>query len=134
MFPSLLCREIKEKQHKNDFIKTSPFVDYLLVSVCTGRPVRIYGELIEYLMEKHKDIKALVMDFEGKNVMLYWLAGKTPLECPEDIIPHSTLGVAAPAHWWALSNQGVLPLPSDYGCGCDCGCSENAVAVECCGL
>lgn len=85
--------------------------------------MRVYGELIEYLMEKHGDIKALVMDFEGKNVMLYWLADRTPLQCPEDVIPHLTLGLATPAHWWALSNNAV---PSS---GCNC-CSYSAYAMD----
>lgn len=32
-----------------------------------------YGELIEYLLNKSPDIHALQMDFEGKNIMLYYL-------------------------------------------------------------
>ena len=94
---------------------------FLQSSWYTGRPVKVYGELIEYLMEKNEDIKALVMDFEGKNIMLYWLAGRTPAQNPEDVIPQFTLGVATPAHWWALSNQG-----SACNCNCDCRHPERA--------
>ena len=87
--------------------------------------MRVYGELIEYLMEKHEDIKALVMDFEGKNVMLYWLAGRAPLQCPEDIIPHFVLGAATPAHWWSLSNNTSLSTV------CSCCCGDSEYAKEC---
>eukprot|EP00597_Dinobryon_sp_UTEXLB2267_P001362 CAMPEP_0170063494 /NCGR_PEP_ID=MMETSP0019_2-20121128/4338_1 /TAXON_ID=98059 /ORGANISM="Dinobryon sp., Strain UTEXLB2267" /LENGTH=320 /DNA_ID=CAMNT_0010269933 /DNA_START=252 /DNA_END=1216 /DNA_ORIENTATION=- len=40
-----------------------------------GKSVTSYGDLISYLMEKHSDIQAVEMDFEGRNVLLYFLAG-----------------------------------------------------------
>ncbi len=39
-----------------------------------GQPVKKYSELIEYLMAKDPGIKALQLDFEGKNILLYHLA------------------------------------------------------------
>jgi hypothetical protein len=38
-----------------------------------GDYVKRYGELIEYLLNKSPDIHPVQMDFEGKNIMLYYL-------------------------------------------------------------
>jgi hypothetical protein len=38
-----------------------------------GDFVKRYGELIEFLLEKSPEIHPLQMDFEGKNIMLYYL-------------------------------------------------------------
>lgn len=69
------------------------------------RPVRVYGELVEYLLEKHPAIRALEMDFDGKNVLLYYLAGIDPLVNPEEPIENISKGAATAAIWWRLSKQ-----------------------------
>ena len=38
-----------------------------------GGLVKSYGDFIEYLLRKSPEIHALQMDFEGKNIMLYFL-------------------------------------------------------------
>jgi hypothetical protein len=69
------------------------------------RPVRVYGELIEYLLEKHPAIRSLEMDFDGKNVLLYFLGGVDPLANPEESIPNICKGEASASVWWQLSKQ-----------------------------
>jgi hypothetical protein len=49
--------------------------------------VRTYEDLVEHLMSLHPDIRALEMDFEGKNVLLYWLADRVPLGDPVEPTP-----------------------------------------------
>jgi hypothetical protein len=80
-----------------------------------GEPVKKYAELIEYLMSKDKDIKALEMDFEGKNILLYHLGVEPHLRAvhqQEYIIPLRDpsitrdlmcRGPATPEMWWGLS-------------------------------
>ena len=64
-----------------------------------GLQVRLYGDLIEYLLDKHEDIHALEMDFEGKNVMLYYLAGQIPLNDPNEVIAHLSKGPIDFSSW-----------------------------------
>ena len=37
-----------------------------------GRPVRVYADLIEYLMQKHPEINAISMDFDGNSYASYF--------------------------------------------------------------
>lgn len=70
-----------------------------------GEYVKSYGELIEYLLNKSQDIHPLQMDFEGKNIMLYYLGGRAPLSDPQQALTHVCKGVATPEMWWELSNS-----------------------------
>ena len=76
--------------------------------------MRQYGDFIEYLMAKGEGgiIRAVEMDFEGKNVMLYYLGdgggvggGVTPKSVPEAFRRHVVRGPATAATWWALSGN-----------------------------
>ena len=58
-------------------------------------------------MSKDKDIKAVEMDFEGKNILLYHMCGMTPLSPPEQPLQHVARGVATAEKWWALSVIGT---------------------------
>lgn len=69
----------------------------------TGHEVSDYGSFIEYLMHKSSQIEALELDFEGKNVLLYFLAGRPVLSAPETQRHHIVKGVASAEHWRALS-------------------------------
>jgi len=69
------------------------------------RQVRVYGELIEYLMEKDPGIRALSMDFDGKNVLLYHLGQESPINDPELPATNICSSVATPDVWWRLSKQ-----------------------------
>jgi hypothetical protein len=100
-----------------------------------GDPVKKYGELIEYLMAKHEDIKALEMDFEGKNVLLYYLgdgreridANGEPFQIPrrdpglkKDLMCR---GKATKETWWNLSSSSTrcrCTEPEEEGA-----CEEN---------
>ncbi len=85
---------------------------YVYVCVCrrlsNGNPVTSYGELIEYLMAKSPHIRAVEMDFEGKNIMLYYLGEREnhtagiPLDSYH---PQIVRGVVVPDMWWALSTN-----------------------------
>jgi hypothetical protein len=70
-----------------------------------GNLVREYAELIEYLLEKDPRINALELDFEGKNILLYFLADRVPLNDPASVIPQISKGIATKEKWWALSRQ-----------------------------
>jgi hypothetical protein len=70
-----------------------------------GEFVKSYGELIEYLLNKSPDIHALQMDFEGKNIMLYYLGDRDPLSDPEQSLSHVCKGKATPDMWWELSSS-----------------------------
>jgi hypothetical protein len=48
----------------------------------SGRVVSDYADLVEYLLSKNDSIRALELDFEGKNVLLYYLAETLPLRQP----------------------------------------------------
>ena len=112
-----------------------------------GQPVRKYGELIEYLLAKDKGIKALEMDFEGKNVLLYHLGNSTinstcgiqnyellqqlPLRDPGLKKDLMCRGEAVPAVWWKLSSS------SAAGRSCQCGTTseqeESNMNTDACG-
>jgi hypothetical protein len=70
-----------------------------------GEFVKRYGELIEYLLNKSPEIHPLQMDFEGKNIMLYYLGDRAPLSDPEQPLSHVCKGVASPEMWWELSSS-----------------------------
>jgi len=70
-----------------------------------GHLVRSYGEFIEYLLAKDPRIGAVEMDFDGKNVMLYFLADVAPLTPPGAVAAHICRGPATPASWWKLSTS-----------------------------
>jgi hypothetical protein len=48
----------------------------------SGKQVTTYDDLILYLMEKDEGIGKVVLDFEGRNVLLFHLGGITPLIDP----------------------------------------------------
>lgn len=96
---------VYHKQFPHRYFDISPNNPFRLVSTGTGGYVRRYGELIEYLLRKDSSIKALEMDFEGKNIMLYSLGNCIPLRDPTEVIPHICKGTAQSEHWWRLSNN-----------------------------
>lgn len=49
--------------------------------------IRTYNEFITYLMSLHSDIKGVELDFDGKNILLYFLGDITPLNDPTVAIP-----------------------------------------------
>lgn len=48
----------------------------------TGDAVREYGDFIEYLLGKSAEVRVVEMDFEGKNILLYYLGACVPLSPP----------------------------------------------------
>lgn len=81
-----------------------------------GQQVKKYAELIEFLMAKDPSIRALEMDFEGKNILLYYLGGDqhmlkdenlkygVPLRDPSERKDLMCRGEAGPEQWWGLSS------------------------------
>ncbi len=54
-----------------------------------GSLVTSYSDLITYLLEKDYRIQQLVLDFEGRNIMLYFIPeGTVPLAAPEAVEMH----------------------------------------------
>lgn len=70
-----------------------------------GGLVKSYGDFIEYLLRKSPEIHALQMDFEGKNIMLYFLGDREPLADPCQAKTHVCKGIATPEMWWKLSSS-----------------------------
>jgi hypothetical protein len=107
---------------------------FSLVSTGCGGYVRRYGELIEYLLRKDPSIKALEMDFEGKNILLYSLGGLVPLRDPAERVPHICKGPATSEHWWRLSrsDQQQTQQSDSNGKGKGKGKSQRA-QWKCCG-
>jgi len=83
-----------------------------------GRHVKVYGDLIEYILEMDSEISALEMDFEGKNVMLYYLGAAAPLADPMEPIAHISRGVATAETWWRLSKN--MAPSTTITCSSDC--------------
>jgi hypothetical protein len=54
--------------------------------------IRSYDEFISYLMSLHSEIKGVELDFDGKNILLYYLGDVTPLNDPTIAIPMITRG------------------------------------------
>ena len=54
----------------------------------SGRPVSDYADLVEYLLSKSPAVRAVELDFEGKNVLLYHLGQCTPLCDPGSVRSH----------------------------------------------
>lgn len=79
--------------------------------------MRRYGEFIEYLLRKDPNIKAVEMDFEGKNILLYSLGGLQPLRDPAEVVPHICRGPATSEHWWRLSQNDQQIKPRSRCCG-----------------
>lgn len=79
-----------------------------------GSPITSYGDFIEYLMAKSPLIHAVEMDFEGKNVLLYYCGDVVPMcdrpdtskEYPQPSAyqPQIVRRIATPEVWWKLSN------------------------------
>lgn len=44
------------------------------------------------------------MDFEGKNLMIFYLGDRVPLCDPFTVMPHVSKGRAQPEHWWGLTD------------------------------
>jgi hypothetical protein len=71
----------------------------------TGAEVKDYGDLVEYLLAKSSAISCVEMDFEGKNILLYYMGGRTPLTSPTGRKPHICRGVATQDLWRSLSTN-----------------------------
>ena len=84
-----------------------------------GTPVRKYGDLIEYLLSKlsycmncqqikgdltYSTFGIVEMDFDGKNLLIYYLADQQPLSDPYGVIEHIARGPAKSEHWWKLTD------------------------------
>jgi hypothetical protein len=82
--------------------------------------VKKYGELVEYLLDTlsqclpcsdaagqnvYPRFGVVEMDFEGKNLLVYYLGDRTPLSDPFKPELHVVRGQAQARHWEALSNQ-----------------------------
>jgi hypothetical protein len=51
-----------------------------------GKRIKKYSDFIEYLLSKHSEIKILQLDFEGRNILLYFLAEFQPLKSVEELL------------------------------------------------
>ena len=73
----------------------------------TGGPVKEFGHFIEYLMslDIEKKIAAAQLDFDGKNILLYYLADRVPEMDPTMAEVHVCRGSADSAVWWSISRQ-----------------------------
>jgi hypothetical protein len=73
-----------------------------------GSPVKSYSQLIEYLMNKHERIRAVELDFDGRNILLYYLplslesVGELPLVDPALPVAKIVRGVATAEIWRAI--------------------------------
>lgn len=87
----------------------------------TGGPVKEFGHFIEYLvsLDPEGKIAAVQLDFDGKNIMLYYLADRVPETDPELSEVHVCRGTANSDVWWSISRQ------SKKTCRC-----RNAVCEE----
>jgi hypothetical protein len=56
------------------------------------------------IVAQYEKFGAIEMDFEGKNVMIYYLGDRTPLQDVYTPVPHMVRGPAGPQHWWKLSD------------------------------
>lgn len=100
-----------------------------------GTPVRKYGELVEYLLGKLSvcvlcsdpaasststdtsscdyippslaQFGIVEMDFEGKNLLIFYTAGRPLLADPYAVQAHVSRGPAQLKHWWALSDTSI---------------------------
>jgi len=72
-----------------------------------GGHVRAYGEFIDYLLAKDTGIKAVELDFEGKNILLYHLGrgGVIPLVDPQKKRHTIVKGPCDEKVWWAMSTK-----------------------------
>ncbi len=62
--------------------------------------MRSYAQLVEYLLAKHADIRAVELDFDGRNILLYYLPQDvTALVDPAEPLQKITRGVATAAIW-----------------------------------
>ena len=73
----------------------------------TNLPVKLYGEFIEYLLDIDRErIKAVELDFDGKNVLLYSLGPCVALVDPATEQHHVVKGAAnGKEHWWKMSEN-----------------------------
>ena len=73
--------------------------------------VTTYGSFIEYLLalDPKGQIRAVALDFEGKNVLLYHLGTppRTHVGDPDQELLSISRGKADSSVWWHLSNSGA---------------------------
>ena len=53
--------------------------------ISTGQGVKRYKSFIQYLLEKNDRIQSKKLDFQGRNVVLYWFPDATQSDCKEKV-------------------------------------------------
>eukprot|EP01038_Epipyxis_sp_PR26KG_P009435 gene9435-12714_t len=65
-----------------------------------GMSVKVYKDFIDYLIAKSDSIKAVQMDFEGRNILLYSIPSYVPIGIqPDTIMPLICKGIANYENW-----------------------------------